>query len=273
MNRYTANNPLKCKIRSAKKIATNNIDRDFYHIEIDHDGKYKYKEGQYCGIIPPGISPRTNRRHTPRSYSLAPTVDGNDESTLSICIRVTRPDNENLGICSRFLASSESGTEVSMTGPFGKNLTLTEEDIRANNLILIAAGTGISPFRGFLKRIWEDAGCVPGRKIVLFYGVQNQSTFLYREELERYKEMLGNTLEILPCYSREPNQPKLYVQENILRNSKPLCDLANSGTKCSIFVCGRKDMEKPVREALNEVYKNTGEADKILAEAKYEVYQ
>ncbi|UKJ88499.2 ferredoxin--NADP(+) reductase [Theileria orientalis] len=220
-----------------------------------------------------GVSPRTNRRHTPRSYSLAPALDGNDQSTLSICIRVTRPDDPNLGICSRFLSRSESGTEVNLTGPFGKNLTLTEEDIRANNLILIATGTGISPFRGFLKRIWDDAGFVPGRRIVLFFGVQNQSTFLYREEFEKYKRLLGDTLEIIPCYSREPNQPKVYVQESILINSKPLCDLANSGTKCSIFVCGRKDMEKPVREALNEVYKNIGEPDKILGGAKYEVYQ
>eukprot|EP00375_Theileria_parva_P004014 XP_766701.1 ferredoxin NADP reductase [Theileria parva strain Muguga] len=295
LRRYTVRNPLRCRINSVRKIGTNNLDRDFYHIEIDHRGEYSYLPGQYCGVIPPGLCMSTNRRHVPRSYSLAPSMTG-DDNLLSICIRVTKPFKDNLGVCSRFLSACEPGTAVDLTGPFGKELILTEEDAKSNNLILIATGTGISPFRAFLKTILNQTSnststlnkieltlgkneltlgkkeLVPVvRRIVLFFGIQNASTFLYKSELEHYQKLFGDSMTLIPCFSREANTPKCYVQDGILANETLLSEVLCG--RCSIFVCGRKEIEDPVKKSLDLIFSHLSDSQKALINTKFEVYQ
>ena len=52
------------------------------------DGMH-YVEGQSISIIPPGIDSKTNKKYSPRLYSIASTRYGDllDGNTVSLCVR------------------------------------------------------------------------------------------------------------------------------------------------------------------------------------------
>ncbi|ORM39578.1 putative ferredoxin-NADP reductase [Babesia sp. Xinjiang] len=285
--RYTVKVPLECDIRSVRLIGTNGSDRSFYHIVVDHKGQYNFVPGQYCGILPPGISERTKRPHLPRSYSLAPVLeeDGVDPSTcFSIGLRapIITPDNvesfRDSWICSRFLSGASSGTPVRITGPFGKFMLSADDLEGKHNLLFVATGTGIAPYLGFLKSILESSsssGSVTDvGRILLFFGIQSPSTYIYRTVLEDYVSKFNGRLTVVPCYSRYGSESERgYVQDMILRQR----DLVNSmcfsgGRECSIFICGCKSMDKAVCESLRTVFSENPDRDAILSRAKVEVY-
>lgn len=50
--------------------------------------------------------------------------------------------------------------------------------------------------------------------ISLFYGCRRHEwDFLYRKEWEEYQQELGDVFKLFVAYSREPGQPKKYVQQ------------------------------------------------------------
>ena len=64
-------------------------------------------------------------------------------------------DPKKKGVCSNFLCDTEPGDEVQMTGPAGKVMLLPEEDPKVD-YIMVATGTGIAPYRGFLRRLFVE---------------------------------------------------------------------------------------------------------------------
>ena len=73
-------------------------------------------------------------------------------------------------------------------------------------MILISAGSGLAPFIGFL----EERSKNPGGKIHVFFGCRNTSSYIYRENLEEFKNS-GLITELNVAFSQE--NPKKYVQE------------------------------------------------------------
>ena len=55
-------------------------------------------------------------------------------------------DPEKCGVCSNFLCDVQPGDEVMLTGPTGKVLLMPEKNPSAD-IIMVATGTGIAPFR------------------------------------------------------------------------------------------------------------------------------
>jgi ferredoxin--NADP+ reductase len=53
---------------------------------------------------------------------------------------------EKKGVCSNFLCDAQPGDDVSLTGPSGKVLLMPESAPGAD-LIMVATGTGVAPFR------------------------------------------------------------------------------------------------------------------------------
>ncbi|GFE54291.1 ferredoxin--NADP reductase [Babesia ovis] len=283
--RYTVRKPLDCEIKSVRKLGSNDVDRNFFHVVIDHHGQYQYMPGQYCGIIPPGISERTNRPFAPRSYSIAPVLDEDDvdpSRCFSLSVRapiVTGANQEeykNIYVCSQFLTNSTPGTQVRLTGPFGRFL-LTPADLRGErNLILIATGTGIVPCMGFLRAL-SDTPMEYGKKlgrILLIFGIQSPLTYLYRENLELYESKFQGRLRVIPCYSRDGPEPeRCYVQQMILRQQALLNEVCTfDGRDCGIYICGHRSMDNQVVKSLYEVFLSNPNRDQLLSQIKIEVY-
>ncbi len=60
------------------------------------------------------------------------------------------------GICSNYLCDAKPGDDVMLTGPIGKTLFLPESRNFNNDLIMVATGMGIAPYRSFIRRLFME---------------------------------------------------------------------------------------------------------------------
>jgi len=81
-------------------------------------------------------------------------------------------------------------------------------------LILIGAGSGIAPYRGFwqeLQQEWEEDKALR-RKVSLFFGCRKKETILYKKEMEELEDQMGYSIRI--AFSREFGIPKVSGHPN-----------------------------------------------------------
>merc|ERR1712060_1033635 len=66
------------------------------------------------------------------------------------------PDADKVyrGVCSSFICDLKPGEEVLITGPTGAEMLLPADPNA--NIIMLATGTGIAPFRSFLRYLFND---------------------------------------------------------------------------------------------------------------------
>ena len=201
------------------------------HIVLDVDGLgLGYREGQSLGILAPGID-SPGRRHKPWLYPIASTRRGDDGRgrTVSLCVkrRVDRDPATSLldrAVTSHYLCDLEPGATVAVTGPAGKTFLLPDDP--ASNLILVATGTGIAPFRAFLRRIYLERPEWTIPVVNLFFGTRTVAECLYREELESFLDYPG--FHLTTAFSREHTTQqgrRLYVQDRIAEQMGSLWDL------------------------------------------------
>ncbi|GKU16306.1 unnamed protein product [Fusarium langsethiae] len=122
-------------------------------------------------------------------------------------------------------------------------------------IIMIAAGTGLAPFRGFiLERARLQAVGKPIGKMLLFFGCRSpDQDYLYRDELAEMTQKLQGCLEIVTAFSRAEVEPKQYVQDRVQERKSQVCDLLQEGA--SIYFCGRAAMAREVGNAVEESMK------------------
>ena len=123
--------------------------------------------------------------------------------------------------------------------------------------IMVAAGTGIAPFRAFLqekarlKTMGKEIG-----PIILFFGSRDESEYLYREEIEALAtETLKDELTIITAFSRVPGQSKIYVQDRVLEHQERVCRLILE-EDAVVFLCGSSSMAREVGLRVGECVKH-----------------
>lgn len=107
-----------------------------------------------------------------RSYSIAnpPCEDNRIEFAASYVAN---------GPASELLFNLQSGDKLEATGPFGR---LILKPLVPKRYLLIATGTGITPYRAMLPLLKTQLKENPELEIVILQGVQTQSDILYLEE-------------------------------------------------------------------------------------------
>jgi len=132
-------------------------------------------------------------------------------------------------------------------------------------IIMVAAGTGISPFLGFLqyRKFLQDSGTKLG-PCWLFYGCRHpQKDFLYPELYTYSKDEL---VHLKTAFSREIEGKVVYVQNHILENGEEVSNMMLSQNGV-FYVCGDAiGMVKGVRHAmvtLLQKYGSLSEADAL----------
>jgi len=111
-------------------------------------------------------------------------------------------------------------------------------------MVMIAAGTGIAPFRAFAQELSEEK-----QDAVLFYGCRYENQdFLYRNEF-----LENSSLRVITAFSRE-QEHKIYVQHRMKENSELLWEMFERNAR--FYICGSKAMGEEALEVLRSVLKN-----------------
>lgn len=261
INLYRPNAPLACKLISNTRL-TPEDQPDIRHLVFDTSGgELRYLEGQSVGIVPPGLD-KDGKPLKLRLYSIASTFDGDaqDGKTLTLCVkRVVYTDEagtEVKGPCSNYLCDLQPGDVVQMTGPVGRTFLLPEDP--QANLIMLATGTGIAPFRGFVRQLFRPGSPFQGQAH-LFFGVPYSSQMLYREEFEQAQEQNAN-FEAHWAISREQKTAdgqRMYVQHRLTEQGEALWPLI-AAPDTFFYMCGLKGMEEGINQALTELASRHG---------------
>merc|ERR1712032_1387705 len=221
--------------------------------------------------IPPGTNQKNGRPHKVRLYSIASSRYGDDMTgkTGSLCVRratywcpdLQAEDPAKKGVCSNFLCDTKPGDEVAMTGPSGKVMLMPEEDPKTD-LIMVATGTGIAPYRGFIRRLFnEDTPAAAAYKgqAWLFLGVANSDALLYDDEFQEAKSRNPGSLRIDYALSREQTNKdggKMYIQDKVAEYADEIFTRMDNGAH--MYFCGLKGMMPGILQMLEAVSKQKG---------------
>jgi len=271
VNVYKNKAPFTGKVVSTKRIVGPKATGETCHIIIDHKGDFPYWEGQSWGVIPPGVREKDGRPHSVRLYSIASSRYGDDMTgtTGSLCVRratywcpeLKADDPAKKGICSNFLCDTKPGDEVQMTGPAGKVMLLPEEDPKTD-YIMVATGTGIAPYRGFVRRLFvEDtpAGRAYKGQAWLFLGVANSDALLYDDEWQEVKKSHPDNFRLDYALSREQTNKKggkMYIQDKVEEYADEIFNKLENGAH--IYFCGLKGMMPGIQDMLKGVAESKG---------------
>lgn len=265
VNIYRPKNPYIGKCLSNDELVREGGSGRVRHVVLDiSEGDLEYLEGQSAGIIPPGEDEK-GKPHKLRLYSIASTRHGDDGNgdTVSLSVRelvYQHPEtNETVyGVCSSYLCNLEPGEDVQITGPVGKDMLLPENPDA--NVIMMATGTGIAPFRAYLRRFFMEEDYQFDGFSWLFFGIPYAANILYKEELEQYQQENPEQFRLSYAISREQKNKdggKMYLQHRIAEHAEELWEMIQD-EKTHTYICGLKGMEGGIDEAFEPLAQKHG---------------
>ncbi|MEM1309168.1 MAG: ferredoxin-NADP reductase [Cyanobacteria bacterium P01_H01_bin.153] len=284
VNLYKPKAPFIGKVISNEPLVDEGGSGIVQHIKIDlSGGDYHYIEGQSAGIIPEGTDEK-GKPHKIRLYSIASTRHGDDmnEKTVSLCVRELEYQHPETGetvygVCSSYLCHLEPGADVKVTGPVGKEMLLPDDEDA--NVIMLATGTGIAPFRAYLWRMFKDEERQANPeyafkgKAWLIFGVPYTANILYKEELEALQEAYPDNFELTYAISREQKNAeggKMYIQSRVAEHAARIWEMMQD-PKTHTYMCGLQGMEDGIDAAMSaEAEKNGAKWEDFRKQMKKE---
>ncbi|PVZ11157.1 bifunctional cytochrome P450/NADPH--P450 reductase [Actinomycetospora cinnamomea] len=193
----------------------------------------------------------------PRYYSISssPLVDPQVAAVTAGVLRAParRGTGTFAGVCSGYLARvPEKGTVFAFVR--SPSIPFHPPENPHTPMIMIGAGTGIAPFRGFLQeRDALRAQGVPIGPSLLFFGCRGAVDDLYHAELDEYEKQ--GVVRVRSVHSRDPVDGRRYVQHEMRVRGDEVWELLEQDA--SVFVCGNATTMAPaVREALVEIHRD-----------------
>ena len=181
---------------------------------------------------------------TPRLYSIASSRKlVGEEAHLTVAhVEYAAGEDTRWGAASHFLATRAEGERAPVFIERNERFRLPADPTR--DIVMIGAGTGIAPYRGFVQE--RDTTGATGRNWLLFGNRNSRKDFLY--QLEWQDALRRSALHRLDlAFSREGPQ-KVHVQDRLLEHGRALYAWLESGAH--LYVCGAIAMGKGVHAAL-----------------------
>jgi cytochrome P450 / NADPH-cytochrome P450 reductase len=212
---------------------------------------------EYLDLLPP---------LRPRYYSISssPTMSTSAAVTVGVLEGPSRSGDGSTyrGVCSGHLSEVPDGGTV-FTFVRQPSIAFRPPENPHTPMIMVGAGTGMAPFRGFLQeRESLRARGVPIATSLLFLGCRDpEDDLLYADELKGY-ESDGVATLITAC-SRVKDYPHRYVQHALEASADQVWEAMQKDAV--VFVCGNASTMAPgVRAALVAVFRaktGTGASD------------
>jgi ring-1,2-phenylacetyl-CoA epoxidase subunit PaaE len=201
------------------------------------DNTISYKPGQFLTLI---IS--IDGEKLRRSYSLcsAPGID------KDLAVTVKKVVN---GRVSNYLSDIlKKGDMIEVMQPMG-NFTIEPVSHNKRDLVLIGAGSGITPLISILKSI---LAIEPLSKVYLIYGSRNENSIIYRDQLKVLEKVYADRLNIVHVLSQPLG--KITSPVGRLNRSEIIKVLESfpgiSFTSAEYFLCGPDGMMDEALKAL-----------------------
>ena len=260
INLYNLGNPAEATVQGNYRLTSDDSDADVRHIILDlGQQNFPVLEGQSVGIIAPGVD-ENGAPHLPRLYSISSPRDGERPNYNNLSLTIKR---EEKGLCSNFVCDLARGDKVQLTGPFGSTF-LTPADPQAH-VMMICTGTGSAPFRGFTMRRQRETPTAKN-SLSLYFGARKPDDLPYFGPLNKIPDSF---LKKVFAFSRLDGQPKQYVQDMIREEKAAVAKLLGE-PNTYIYVCGLKEMEHGVEEALSDIAREAGIEWKTLKDTMRE---
>ncbi len=158
------------------------------------------------------------------------------------------------GMASTYLANCSPGTRVAVAVR-PSNDHFHPPASPATPMVMVCAGTGLAPFRGFLQERAVQA--LNGRSVgpaLLFFGCDHPDVdFLYRDELEAWQA--AGVVSLRPAYFKAPQGDVMFVQHRLWQDRADVAELFRDGAH--VYVCGDgKRMAPAVRDTFVRIYQD-----------------
>ena len=259
LNEYDLNHSYTTTLISSERITPLGWEAEVRHLVLRlPDTPFDYVEGQSIGVLAPGPHEFGNTHHL-RLYSIASPRGGDDGrgDTISICVRrcfsIDDISGERYpGRASNFLCDANPGDPIQITGPYGVQFEVPPNDDA--NLLMVGAGTGIAPFRAFVKHIYQRHGAWQG-KVRLFFGAKTGMELLYmndfRKDLALYYDQASfrafEAISPRPHYDAPPALDRV-----LLENSTEIWEMLQD-PKTYVYVAGLTAAETKFEAAMEEM--------------------
>jgi ferredoxin--NADP+ reductase len=217
---------------------------------------FRAEAGQSVGVLAPGRR-EFGQQHHFRLYTVADLPVPMDGAVrVKLCVRrcsyVDEYSGERYpGVASNWLCDLKPGAKLVMTGPYGLAFAVPEEPDA--NLILIGAGTGIAPFRAFLKHLYHKKPPFQG-KVRLFHGARSGLDLLYHNDVNNDLALYydQDTFAAIEALSRRPHWSDEIDWDGAIKSrGEEIAGLLDD-PKTYVYVAG---LEK-IRDQLDKVFRN-----------------
>lgn len=152
------------------------------------------------------------------------------------------------GVASDLLFTLKIGDKVTATGPFGR---LILRDELPERYILVATGTGITPYRAMLTEL-ECRFRQHPFKVILLFGVRKPEDLLYRDEFIAFAKK-NSWFEFRAYYSRfKPDGALNYEYTGYVLNA--FHEIDPNPKQDIVYLCGNPNMVDEVFSLLVSSY-------------------
>lgn len=267
---YDISNPHEAKVVETERITPENDEVEVRHIvlEID-DPAFSFKEGQSIAVLAPPAGDFGNDVHL-RLYSIASSSEGEsgDKRQFAIAVRrcfyIDEFSGEKMkGVASNYLCDLKPGDTFKVAGPYGVAFALPEDP--NINLLMIGMGTGIAPFRAFVKRIYATQGGWKG-KVRLFFGAKRGLELIYMNDHKNdftnyYDEESFKAFEALS--PRPAMDEPVELDRTIEENGQEVWEMVQSPLT-NVYVAGLET----AAEALDKAMANIAGSEEVWRRTK-----
>ncbi|TDQ37741.1 bifunctional nitrate reductase/sulfite reductase flavoprotein subunit alpha [Aureibacillus halotolerans] len=191
----------------------------------------------------------------PRQYSIASSpMKHPDEVHIAVStVRYACEEKARKGVCSAFLAD-RANTETDVPIFIQSSAHFQPPENNDHPIIMVGAGTGIGPFRGFLQE--RTAREARGENWLIFGEQREALDFYFQKELEQLCNE-GKLHRLDTAFSRDQEE-KVYVQQRMWEHGKTLWEWLEQGAH--FYVCGdAEQMAKDVDHMLRKIIAHYGE--------------
>lgn len=258
LTEYDISHPFEARVVKSERITDESTDEVRHIVLSIANATFHFLEGQSIGVLVPGPHAFGNEYHM-RLYSIASSRQGENQNMteISICVRrcfyIDEVSGERFpGVASNFLCDKREGDKVLLTGPYGRQFLPPKDN--SSNMLMIGVGTGIAPFRAFIKHIYEERKEWQG-KVRLFYGARTGMDLLYMNDkngdLSNYYDK--ETFKAFESLSPRPHfDEPADVERSIKDNAKEVWELLKD-PKTYVYVSGLSRLENRLDKTMTEL--------------------